>query len=121
MVRRGIFLSAAMLLLAGSFTVSAQSDKGTTYTGVITDTICGANHGEGTPPGKCTTICVKQHGAKYALYDPKSKKVYTLDPQDKALGHEGKTVTIMGKLDADGKTLHVDMVKSKAEAKAAGL
>ena len=54
---------------------------------------------------ECTSKCVKSHGAKYALYDEADKKVYILEPQDKADGHAGHDVTVKGTLDGD--TIHV--------------
>jgi hypothetical protein len=39
------------------------------------------------------------------LYDEATKKVYVLEPQDKADGHAGHEVTVKGTLDGD--TIHV--------------
>jgi hypothetical protein len=50
-------------------------------------------------------MCIKR-GAKYALYNPADQKLYILDPQSKAVGHEGHNVTVKGTLDGD--TIHVD-------------
>ena len=116
-MRKHMFLSAAAVIVSGCFAIAGHTATAKHYTGTVTDTMCGANHGEGTDPAKCTVTCVKEHGAKYALYDTATKKVYVLDPQNTAVGHEGKTVTISGTLDADGKTLHVDSIKAKAAAK----
>lgn len=119
-MRKRILCSAAALLFAGSVALFGQSEKAKSYSGMITDTMCGASHGDGTDPVQCTKTCVKEHGAKLALYDTTSKKVYVLDPQSKGTGHEGKPVSITGTLDPDGKTLHVASLKEKA-SKAAGL
>src|SRR5271169_804807 len=105
-----LLMCTISLLFVASLTV-AQNDKPKVITGVVTDTMCGGSHGEGTDARACTQTCVKEHGAKLALYEKTTKKVYVLDPQDKATGHEGHTVTITGKVDPDGKTLHIDSLK----------
>ena len=61
---------------------------------------------------ECTSKCVKSHGAKYALYDEAAKKVYILQPQDKADGHAGHEVTVEGTLDGD--TIHVTSLTMNA-------
>jgi Protein of unknown function (DUF5818) len=101
-----MMLCTAALAFAGSLTVAGQDmGKSGTWSGVITDDMCGAK--DASPAkAECTKTCVKDHGAKYALYDPADKKVYILDPQDKAAGHEGHTVTVKGTLDGD--TIHVE-------------
>ncbi len=52
-----------------------------TFTGKVSDTMCGAKHHEGIPPADCVRACVK-HGAKYALIV--GDKVYTLDTSNQA-------------------------------------
>ena len=72
--------------------------------GVVTNDMCGAKDASAAK-AECTSKCVKSHGAKYALYDEADKKVYILEPQDKADGHAGHDVTVKGTLDGD--TIHV--------------
>ena len=50
-----------------------------TFTGRVSDTMCGAKHKEGVDPATCVRACVK-HGAKYALVV--GDKVYTLETSD---------------------------------------
>jgi hypothetical protein len=53
-----------------------------TFTGKVSDAMCGAKHMEGgIAPAACVRVCV-QKGAKYALVV--GDKVYTLDTSDKA-------------------------------------
>jgi hypothetical protein len=110
MAKRLLICSAALLFVAG-LTLAGQ--EGTKWTGVITNDMCGAK--DASPArAQCTKDCVSKHGAKLALYDASTKKVYVLDPQDKATGHEGHTVTVVGTLDGD--TIHVtslEMAKAK--------
>jgi len=66
----------ATILLASSAAKAAS-----TFTGTVTDAMCGAKHMmEGDPAG-CLRACVKK-GSQYALVV--GDKVYTLDTKDKA-------------------------------------
>lgn len=101
-----VLLSAAALAFAGGLTLASPgAGKTGTWSGVITNDMCGAKDAS-ADKAECTKMCVKEHGAKYALYNPADKKMYILDPQNKAEGHEGHNVTVKGTLDGD--TIHVD-------------
>jgi len=104
MMKRAMFCTVA-LLFAGSLAVAQDAGKTGTWSGVVTNDMCGAKDASAAK-AECTKTCVKEHGAKYALYNPSDKKVYVLDPPDKIQGHEGHNVTIKGTL--DGNTIHVD-------------
>jgi hypothetical protein len=112
-----VTLCSAALFLAAGITFAGQADKSGSWSGIVTDNICGAKNA-GPSGASCTKECVSKKGAKLALYDASSKKVYVLDPQDKATGHEGHSVTVKGTLDKDGNTIHVT---SLAMSKAAGM
>jgi hypothetical protein len=105
MSKRVLFTMAALLIGAG-ITISASARKaaaGTqgTWTGIVTDTMCGA----GNTSSDCVAMCVKEHGAKYAFVESKSQKVYTLNPQNDAAPHAGHTVTVKGTLDDSTSTI----------------
>jgi Protein of unknown function (DUF5818) len=105
MVKRVMRAGIAMLFAAGlSWAGQDSAAKSGTWSGVITNDMCGAKDASAAK-GECTTKCVKSHGAKYALYNDADKKVYILEPQDKADGHAGHQVTVKGTLDGD--TIHV--------------
>ncbi len=90
------------------------ADSTETFTGKVSDTMCGAKHKEGIPPAACVRACVK-HGAKYALVT--GDKVYTLDTSDQAtLGELNKLAWEEAKVTgtANGDTISV---KSVAPAK----
>src|ERR1700681_215394 len=73
---------ASLLLLGGMASLSLAADKPQTYTGRVSDAMCGAQHMEaGVTAADCTRACVSK-GAKYALVV--ESKVYTLDGEDKA-------------------------------------
>lgn len=74
----GVSLVVLILIAAvpTSFAAKAQS-----YTGVVSDAMCGAKHMMEGDPAACLRACV-QKGSKYALVV--GDKVYTLDTADKA-------------------------------------
>jgi len=80
---RMLQLSLAALVLSVGFAVLPALATGSTqtFTGKVSDTMCGTKHKEGIPPAECVRACVK-HGAKYALVV--DDKVYTLDTSSKA-------------------------------------
>jgi hypothetical protein len=112
MVKR-LMMCGIALLFAASIAFTGQKDTGKsgTWSGWITDTICGAK-GANAGHAACAEKCVKEHGAKYALYNPADKKVYVLDPQEKAVGHAGHEVTVTGTLEGD--TIHVTSLTMNA-------
>jgi hypothetical protein len=105
MVKRAILAALAMVFAVG-LSVAGQDNaaKSGSWSGVVTNDMCGAKDASAAK-AECTAKCVKSHGAKYALYDEADKKVYILEPQDKADGHAGHDVTVKGTLDGD--TIHV--------------
>ena len=71
----------ATLVLSAGLALPALAASTKTFTGKVSDTMCGAKHHEGIPPADCVRACV-QHGAKYALVV--GDKVYTLDTSNQA-------------------------------------
>ncbi len=72
-----VMLSTGLAVVPG---VAAGSSQ--TFTGKVSDAMCGAKHMEGNlAPAACVRACV-QKGAKYALVV--SDKVYALDTSDQA-------------------------------------
>ena len=74
---------AAAMLSTGLTVVSSMAAGSTqTFTGKVSDAMCGAKHTEaGIAPADCVRACV-QKGAKYALVV--GDKVYTLSTSDQA-------------------------------------
>ena len=105
MVKRAMLAGFAMVFAVG-LSVAGQDSavKSGSWSGVITNDMCGAKDASAAK-AECTAKCVKSHGAKYALYDEADKKVYILEPQEKADGHAGHQVTVKGTLDGD--TIHI--------------
>lgn len=84
-----------------------------TISGVISDSMCGADHsmhGElGKNPIACTKECVK-NGAKLVLVTDE-KVVYSLSDADKANDYAGKPVEISGHIDPKSKAIHIHEIK----------
>jgi len=87
-----------------------------TWTGQISDSMCGANHAAmgdmGKNPGECTVGCIKG-GSKYVLVS--NGKIFAVANQQfgdlsKAAGH---TVSVTGDLDGSGKIITVSRIALK--------
>ena len=100
----------SLLMIAG-LTVSAFAAGAKTFTGTVSDAMCGAKHSG--PAVECTRGCVSK-GSKYALVV--GDKVYTLETSDKAAlatldKQAGAKVTVTG-TDKDN-TITVASVKAE--------
>lgn len=100
-------IKIASLVLAGTLFQAAAGTQ--TFTGVITDSMCGKDHSamKVTPGSKCVKECVKM-GSKYALYD--GKVVYVLSDQETPAKFAAQKVTVTGVLDAKTKVLNVKSI-----------
>lgn len=107
MVRRWMLCAVAVLFIVGLSMAGQDAGKSGTWSGIVTNDKCGAKDAS-AKGAACTKGCVAKQGAKLALYDADTKKVYVLEPQDKATGHEGHDVTVQGTL--DGETIHVTSI-----------
>ncbi len=104
--------SLATLFLGASLAVTAAfaADKPQTFTGKVSDAMCGANHMMAGEAAACVGACVNK-GSKYALVV--GDKVYALDTSDKtALGELDKLAdhqaNVIGQ--ANGDTITVSSV-----------
>src|ERR1700737_170326 len=79
--RKTRFLMLNLVVISGLAVSYEFAAKAKTFTGKVSDSMCGANHMESNDDAGCTRICVGK-GAKYALVS--GDKVYTLDTSDKA-------------------------------------
>ena len=99
-------VAAVLLLLAALLAFAA--DKPQTFTGKISDAMCGAQHMmAGASDADCTRACVKQ-GSKYALVV--GDNVYTLEGGDAAMLDKlaGQNAAVSGTV--KGKTITVASV-----------
>lgn len=109
-VRKVGFLLLNLLVITGLAVSSAFAAKAKTFTGKVSDSMCGAKHMESSDEAGCTRVCVGK-GAKYALVS--GDKVYTLDTSDKAAlatldKNAGAKVTVTGT--ENGNTITVTSV-----------
>jgi hypothetical protein len=109
MSKRLLICAVALLVAAG---MALAAGKEGSWTGWVSDTHCGVK-GTSEKHAACAKKCVDGMGAKYALYNPTDKKVYTLDPQDQAAAHAGHHVTVEGTVDGD--TIKIKSIKMAPE------
>jgi hypothetical protein len=72
---------AVATLIFGTALVTLAADKPQSFTGKVSDAMCGGHHMMSGPEADCTRACVGK-GSKYALVV--GDKVYALDTDDKA-------------------------------------
>lgn len=97
------------LLAAVALSVPPASQ---TFTGTITDNMCGkdghARMRMGPTDAECTRACISAHGATYVLDD--GKNVYTLSDQKTPERFAAQKVSVVGTLDAKTRTIHVESI-----------
>lgn len=76
------------------------------WTGWVTETHCGAA-GAKAAHKDCAVKCVKEKGAKWALYNPADKGVYELSNQEEAAKMAAAEVTVKGTLNKEKKMITV--------------
>src|SRR5215469_16015639 len=97
-IMKHIFLTMALGVIA-----AAGSSQ--TFTGMITDTICGAKHDmKGHSDADCVKLCAKG-SAQYALFD--GSNVLKLSDQKSPAKFSGKKVKVTGTLDAKNMIIKV--------------
>ena len=113
----GIFFSSLLLMSLMSVAPALGSDKKAdkkggqqTFTGVVSDSMCGAKHMMPGDAVGCAHACLKQ-GSKYALVV--GDKVYTLETSDTSATDQldkliGKNAKVSGT--AEGDTIKVSSV-----------
>jgi hypothetical protein len=98
-----------IVMLGGALLLGAANQK-QTFTGVITDSMCGADHSAMgvKPDAKCVRECVK-NGSKYALVV--GGKVYTLSDQRTPEKFAAQKVKVTGTLDPASNVIAVDKIE----------
>lgn len=99
-------MKTAILLLTASAALVA-ADQSQTFTGRITDTMCGANHNmmKGQPDDACVRTCVRGTSSQYALYD--GNTVMRLSDQKMPARFAGQSVKVTGTYNEKTKTIKV--------------
>ncbi|SRR5258708_6283958 len=103
------------LLLTIAVALSAAGTS-QTFTGIITDTMCGAKHNmvKDQPDEACIKMCTKG-SSEYALFD--GKTVFKLSDQKLAAKYPAKRVKVTGTLNEKSKTIKVALLEPAGDAK----
>ncbi len=112
-------LVLAVVLGFGLTTLALGGDEGT-WSGWVTETHCGAA-GAKASHKDCAIKCVKEKGAKWALYNPSDSSLFNLSGDDAMMVKMAATeVTVKGSMDKEKKTITVTSMEAapgKAPAK----
>ncbi len=104
---------AGWILFGAMAALAPGADQPKTFTGVITDTMCGAKHTMGiSPDDKCVRECVKMDPKKWKYALLVGADVYTLSDQQTPEKFAAKKVRVTGSLDAKTKVLKADKIEA---------
>jgi hypothetical protein len=95
MKKLGLLCSAVVMFAALAF----ASPKKQTFTGAISDSMCGAQHMMDGSAKDCTLKCV-DNGSKFVLVAPDGK-IYQLSDQKSPRPFAGENVKVTGTLSGD--------------------
>jgi hypothetical protein len=100
-----------ILVLAAAGLLAANAVETQTFTGTITDTMCGAKHGmmQGQPDEQCTRMCVRDTSSQYALFD--GNQVFRLSDQKTPAKFAAKKVKVTGTYNEKAKTIKVSSIE----------
>lgn len=103
-------MKLTILMLAAAATMWA----GNTYVGVVTDTMCGADHAHMgiQPDEKCVRECVKMAGGKWKYALLQGRKMYVLSNQALPEKFAGRKVKVTGTLYEKTGVLKVDRMEA---------
>jgi len=108
------FVSRALVLamvLGFGLAALASAQEGT-WSGWVTETHCAAA-GAKAAHKDCAVKCVKEKGAKWALYNPTDKSVFVLSGDDAMMVKMAATeVTVKGTMDKDKKMITVTSMEA---------
>ncbi|MBV8845421.1 MAG: hypothetical protein JO307_21640 [Bryobacterales bacterium] len=98
----------SLITLALAATLVAADSK-QMFTGVITDTLCGAKHNmHGHSDSDCVKMCVKGSG-QFALFD--GENVFRLNDQKMSANFAAQRVKVTGALDEKNKLIKVSSIQ----------
>jgi hypothetical protein len=105
-----VAVALCAVVVSGTSLLAAAESK--TYTGVITDTMCVADHRpmKVNPDAKCVTSCVGDGASfEYGLFD--GRHMYRLSDQETPAQFAGRKVRIAGVLYAKTNILKVNSIQ----------
>ena len=93
------FIFALAFFFVGSVSLAGQNDtpNSGSWSGVVINSGCTAEEAF-AEAAKCTE---KVPGTKLLLYDDTTRQMFDLDPQGKAVGHLGDSVTVHGSVESN--------------------
>ena len=98
-----------LVIAFGLAPLALAGDDGT-WSGFVTETHCGAA-GAKAEHADCAVKCVKEKGAKWAIYNPDDKQVFVLSGDDAMMSKmgsmAGKKVKVKGSMDKEKKIITV--------------
>jgi hypothetical protein len=101
-VSRALIFAVALMGLA-TFSLAADGS----WTGYVTETHCGEK-GAKAEHADCAVKCVKEKGAKWAIWVPDGKQMFVLSGDDAMMEKmAGKKVTVKGSMDKEKKVINV--------------
>ena len=102
---------AIVMLGAGASLLAATAGETQTFTGTITDTMCGAKHTmlKGQPDEQCTKVCVRDTSSQYALFD--GQQVLRLSDQKTPAKFAAKKVKVTGTYNEKTKIIKVSSIE----------
>ena len=110
-------LVLAVVLGFGLAALATAEEGAGAWSGWVTETHCGAA-GAKAAHKDCAIKCVKEKGAKWALYEPSSKAVFVLSGDDAMMEKMAATeVTVKGTMDKDKKMIKVTSMEPMAAKK----
>lgn len=102
----------ALIVGLGAVTALSAAPATQTFTGTITDDMCGrgghASMRMGPTDAECTNLCVLAHGALFVLDD--GKATYVLSDQKMPEKLAGQKVRVVGTLDPKTKAIQVESI-----------
>jgi hypothetical protein len=115
-------IALTLLAIVLTASISFAKDKGDSskpkaqkISGWIADEKCAAEKGSSAAHAACAKKCIES-GAPAVFVSDKDKKVYKIENQDAAKGHEGHHVKVAGRVTGD--SIHVESVSMLKQPKA---
>lgn len=107
MTNLSLTLSVAFLFVSSIATAGQTANPNAgSWSGVIINNNCSADEAF-AEAARCTEKDAP--GAKFVLYDDTTRQMYLIDPQERATGHLGDSMTATGTLEGD--TIHLTSLK----------
>jgi hypothetical protein len=103
---RILILTVALGFASLAFAADDKDAKPVKVTGWVVDDHCGSK-GANAEHAACATKCVKEKGAKWALYVPEDKTLWIISDQEAAAKYDAKEVKVMARMDKGKKMVEI--------------